>query len=365
MNRTKYMASSFFISISLLLFISVFTVLSMHSVNALETAPDALYRGTQTVVSADIPDAVLKRAALLKVRALIETSKWNPALVLIGKLSERYPHDRYIKSDTARIHRNLGHNQKALKIYKDLLNDYPSEKDYITEIAYILSDLKRYHEAESFLQKHLDKKGMKDDSILMLLASIETNKGNYEQATEYLESIVKSSPKNVRALLDLGSLYVQKGKTAEGIKLYERAEAFSPETPDILKSLAYAWSGIDPYKQRKYLFRLLKIDPNDSDVYYLLAENYYSVAPSKARNYYRKALKLLVASNSGAINSKKMKARCYIRLNQSEKGLAIYKNLIKTTPDDYDLINDYAEALIELKLYTEAMEALKPLESRF
>jgi tetratricopeptide (TPR) repeat protein len=157
---------------------------------------------------------------------------------------------------------------------------------------------------------------------------------------------------------------VQQGKTQKGIGLYQKAEALAPDEPDILKSLAYAWSGIDPYKQRKYLFRLIKLNPGDYEVLYMLAENHYSLYPAKAREYYKKTAEIVSAMDSAAPNVLKIKAKCLVRTGRAEKGLLIYRELIEKLPKDYDLINDYAETLIELKQYEKALEVLKPLESR-
>jgi Flp pilus assembly protein TadD len=309
-----------------------------------------------------LPMAVIKRAGQLKARALSETGRHKDALEVLLKLNTAFSDDRYILADTARAYRNLGDNENALQIYSRLLKKYPADKDYILESAYILSDLKKFEQARELIENNLAQSS--DPAVLMLLASIASQKGDYSAALEYLETIVQKDPSNIRALLDLGSLYVQQGKTQKGIGLYQKAEALAPDEPDILKSLAYAWSGIDPYKQRKYLFRLIKLNPGDYEVLYMLAENHYSLYPAKAREYYKKTAEIVSAMDSAAPNVLKIKAKCLVRTGRAEKGLLIYRELIEKLPKDYDLINDYAETLIELKQYEKALEVLKPLESR-
>jgi len=65
----------------------------------------------------------------------------------------------------------------------------------------------------------------------MNLAYAQQQNGNLDAAAEQFNTVLKKAPDTAHALFGLGRIELQRGNTAEGKRLIERARQFDPSLP--------------------------------------------------------------------------------------------------------------------------------------
>jgi cytochrome c-type biogenesis protein CcmH/NrfG len=78
--------------------------------------------------------------------------------------------------------------------------------------------------------------------------------GNPEEISR-LETIVRSEPTNLQALVTLGNLYFDSNQFHKAIDVYERSLAIDPKNPDVLTDLGIMYRAIKEYDKAVKEFR--------------------------------------------------------------------------------------------------------------
>ncbi len=93
-------------------------------------------------------------------------------------------------------------------------------------------------------------------------ALAETN--NLDKAIQQFEFIMNENPKYVSAYSNLGYMKLVKGFTAEAMRLYTLGEKLDPDNEALLLNLAAYYLFLkDNQMAKKYLIRILKVNPNN------------------------------------------------------------------------------------------------------
>ncbi len=167
--------------------------------------------------------------------------------------------------------------------------------------------------------------------ILLRQAIQVLERGDFNEAQQRLEAILKTHPNHAEALSFLGILYEKKGEVDKGI-------------PFALKAVS--------------------LDPNYGYFYYNLGIIYRRAGMyQKALEAYDRALKLNVQKDvSGAIYTNI--ANVYYDLDTYHKAITYYKQALKTCPNDLNLLVNLANAFIEVKQHDQAIHLIKRIIAR-
>jgi tetratricopeptide (TPR) repeat protein len=292
-------------------------------------------------------------STLSLVKNLISEGKYDDAMVKAEALLKEYPEEVEYNGVLADIYRGKGENQKALDVYKNLLERNPddakvqltlcdfllTEKSYndlfillntvllnnkvdkeskITLMAKIIEipELDKELEQKEIISLMILEANFKDDNIIPLLRpELMLKENKLVEATERLEEIIKTNPENYFAWEKLLIGYLQ-------LKDYNKLCAIGEEcamkfNTSLPAKLLYANGALETGKYSIALEELKKAE-------ILAGEN--------------KDLILQVLT---------MRADVYYRMKDYSKAFETFEEALKNNNDDLTVINNYAYYLAE------------------
>jgi len=298
------------------------------------------------------------------------------------KRLEKNPRDKKATYELAKYLTYIENYDSALAVYESYLNLVPDEKDpeFLYDYARVASWSREFDKAIEIMDKLLKRfpNNIKYQLFRAQL-SIWTNQG-LDLAGEYLKNVLKKEPKNVDALIAMGSYLLAKRNFSGATEMANRAAKIDASNPEIEKLR----SNIEFQKMRareEKLYSILEIgrrlamkdsckealpyyqqyldeaEPNDlilkeyGDVQFC-AKNY-----NEARNVYDKVL-----SHGYMYQAALQKAKVDYARGDSLDALKEFKELTKLEPTEFDPIlyladtyakvgkNDSARAIYNLLL---------------
>jgi predicted Zn-dependent protease len=292
-------------------------------------------------------------STLPSVKSLISEGKYDDAMVKTLELLKEYPDEVEYNGVLADIYKEKGENQKALDVYKRLLDRNPDDARVQLKLCDFLLMEKRYNDLFILLNtvllnnkvdkeskitlmakiieipeldKELEEKEIislmmleanyKDDNIIPLLRpELMIKENKVVEATERLEEIIKENPENYYAWEKLLIGYLQ---LKNYNKLYtlgeECAMKFNTSLP---AKLLYANGALETGK-----FSIALVELKKAEI--LAGEN--------------KDLMLQVLT---------MRADVYYRMKDYSKAFETFEEALKNNNDDLTVINNYAYYLAE------------------
>ena len=292
-------------------------------------------------------------STLPSVKSLISEGKYDDAMVKALALLKEYPDEVEYNGVLADIYKEKGENQKALDVYKRLLDRNPDDARVQLKLCDFLLMEKRYNDLFILLNtvllnnkvdkeskitlmakiieipeldKELEEKEIislmmleanyKDDNIIPLLRpELMIKENKVVEATERLEEIIKENPENYYAWEKLLIGYLQ---LKNYNKLYtlgeECAMKFNTSLP---AKLLYANGALETGK-----FSIALVELKKAEI--LAGEN--------------KDLMLQVLT---------MRADVYYRMKDYSKAFETFEEALKNNNDDLTVINNYAYYLAE------------------
>lgn len=111
--------------------------------------------------------------------------------------------------------------------------------------------------------------------------------GSFEDALIRYRSILRSDPKNVRALTGAGTIWLERGAVLQAIPLLSRAVELQPTDVALRTKLATAFIGMGRGAEaRKEALRILELDPNHEDGLRIAVDTAETAAQQvEARNF--------------------------------------------------------------------------------
>jgi tetratricopeptide (TPR) repeat protein len=154
----------------------------------------------------------------------------NPELLWRESI-RHYPHSKRAHVNMAYTYDQLGRYEDAMKIYEDVLLQYPDDAFVHTKIALIFQN-PRYQgynpqKAFEFYKKALD---LNPNDIVTLYNAglLVLDAGNYDQAEFLFKRTLEINPRFVYGLFGLGMTLVKKGQISDGIAALEKALEIDP-----------------------------------------------------------------------------------------------------------------------------------------
>lgn len=198
--------------------------------------------------------------------------------------------------------------------------------------------------AETQVTKPVNSKGVFSN----LINKVKTWGGSYKNQLEikYFEERIKKAPNDLELLKTYAQYLKDHKYYNESIKIYKRLN-------ELTKNNSYN-KNIDEIKSYKSSQKKEQIFSD----YIKQAQKYESQGNiTKANEYYLKAQKI----SPERYEAKFGLAKTYCWLKQKKLSIKNYKELLKQTPENIDLLEAYAECLKENKEYTRAKEIYNKL----
>lgn len=140
----------------------------------------------------------------------------------------------------------------------------------IKQNAFALYNTNHINEAYEMLNKIPNDK--KDEEIYLILANIEQDKNNEDEAIKNLELAIQKKPEFYKAYYNLGCIFMKKRIYPVAIANFELAKKYNKENPYIFYNLGCAYMNAGEFKKAKKNFiKAIYLKNDEKSFYYNLA----------------------------------------------------------------------------------------------
>jgi len=296
---------------------------------------------------------VNESSTLSSVKSLISEGKYDDAMVKAEALLKEYPEEVEYNGVLADIYRGKGENQKALDVYKNLLDRNPEDASVQLTLCDFLLTEKSYNDLFILLNTVLLNNKVDKESKIALMAKIieipELDK-EFEQKEIISLMILEANYKddNIIPLLR-PELLLKENKLVEATERLEEIILTNPEN-------YYAWEKLlIGYLQLKNYNKLYTVGEDCATKFNtsLPAKLLYANGALETGNYSialeeLKKAEILAGDNKDLIlQVLTTRADVYYRMKDYSKAFETFEEALKNNNDDLTVINNYAYYLAE------------------
>ena len=238
----------------------------------------------------------------------------------------------------------LKNKSKAMKIFKDLSLQNPSQENYINIYSELAIQSKSYKEAISHLQKLLSDNG-ESSNLKANIGILPHASGDSVKGKNILRDLFDKKELNAQYSLSLFEIYFDIKDNISAAKISDEIITSFPEDWRGYYSRSLVFMDEDQYKSAiNILDHISETFSNIFSIQYILGLCYSRIKMSdEAINFYNRAL--IIRPNS--INVLHSIAILYDEIGEWVKSDKIYDQLIKNNPNDAQAYNNYAYSLVE------------------
>jgi Flp pilus assembly protein TadD len=257
-------------------------------------------------------------ALALKAHAQIELGDLNDADTTLRKILDLDPKNSEAVAGLCRIEMQRGHPDKAIELARFGASTRSPFGVFGALEARALMTQQRFSDAERVVDKALDH--LPDDpDLLSVRAALFARAGKSAEAEAALRRAVSSAPYHRQCRRQLGQLLMDSGRRQDAIEIYENLLTISPGDAEALFAVGTI---------------LLPTSPSDAVPY---LEEAARIAPGKAVNL----------MSLGVV---------YIQTNRASEAESALRRAIELEPDNPQIKNNLAIALIQKGDGTQAVE---------
>jgi tetratricopeptide (TPR) repeat protein len=202
-----------------------------------------------------------------------DAHQWKDALAVSAAAAKALPSDHATQMTYAGIMADMGQVDQALALGKAQLTGTPADRDVDEELAQIYIRLKRFKEADDYINKAdaLSTKPQDKLEILFVRGDWYDRQKMYDQAEVQFRKALAIDPNNAAVLNYLGYMLADQGeKLPEALKMIRKAVELDPQNGAYLDSLGWAYFKLGQYPEaeenlRKANERDLSSDPTVHD----------------------------------------------------------------------------------------------------
>jgi len=318
-----------------------------------------------------------KRKALVIIRNILDN---NPddveTLILSGKIhhnlkntvAAKEAYKKVIKIDKSRenIYLILGglyikdnELSDALSVFRQLVDNFPASYPGRFFLGKIHSQKGNYKEAEKQLKKAL---ALQPELVeprfeLLNIYRAQGKKQDPEKIYGIYKDILKKNPNNVRAALELGWFYHEKGKVRDAQKLFIDLGKKSKSKFAIILNILQLYIDKEKYSAAiTILAGMAKGDPENSDIHHLAGLAFYGKKDNdKAMMHFKKVKPGSRFYQDAIVHV----AYLYQEKGEVKKAINHLKDAINKTPDDPELFYYLSTFYEDIKKFKDAETALK------
>jgi len=274
----------------------------------------------------------------------------NEQLRFSQKRAERIPNNPEIINSIALSYYRIGDNEKALELFKRVLEIDKNNFSATANIARCYAD-KGDLDAALRMYQELEARRPKDIRVLMNTAIQFLKKKQFNESLSYFKKILKISPDYPPALNNLGLIYLRQKKIPEAINTIRKAIRVKNDDFGAYNNLGVCFAIQRSFKKAiKYFSIAYSFRSDAKDILHNLSQAYQEIGQ------HEKVISLLedfLKSDIEEVGLRNMIGWSYLKLGLSEKGLRELKIALKhVDPDDYKtlstLLNNAGVACVDL-----------------
>jgi tetratricopeptide (TPR) repeat protein len=292
-------------------------------------------------------------STVLKVKNLMLSGNNAEAEKIILLLIDKFPDEIMYRGLLAENYGAKGEPESALKIYNDLLDKYPTNSELQLSLIDFLEAQKYYDDLVGFLNTvTINSEITKDDKVSLFIKLFEDTVliNNYSPNLELSLILLESENKDDENVSLLRSeLYQKEGRIAEAISnLNEYIKRF-PDNYYGWEQLLLLYSQTEDYEMLYVKGKECATKFNMS----ILAKLLYASGASGMKDY-KSAIEELKKATILANEDKEimtqilsMEADVYYKMGDYDNAFSKYDELLKISPDNIGILNNYAYFLAE------------------
>ncbi|MCM8526323.1 MAG: tetratricopeptide repeat protein [Lentisphaeraceae bacterium] len=315
--------------------------------------------------------AKLKPAELSQSEQLIlidyyeMTNDIPKAEALIAKIAKEQPENSDLKLRQAYLLSSSSRFNEALEIFLDLYKTRPEKNEMAEMVIYTAQKSNNSKVLKEFLAE-LYSKEPENSKYLLLYAGLIRDE-DPEKADKLIDTLLqqRKAQNSVEELDRLSKELLDNQFIRQAEKAVDQLLVLSPEYPPALKRKANILSWNNQAEQAEpYLRKYLEKEPEDATAIHDLASILQirsgtdAAAKDESVKLFNKVLELLDKGWQGE-NRTLLKARSLSGTGRVLEAIPYFEEILRENPQDGYLYGDYAEALINVKLFPEAEDVLK------
>ena len=243
---------------------------------------------------------------------------------------------------------------EAIVVYEKLIDKYPEDLFFNSQLAKALFLLKNYDRAIEIYEYILNLYSEDTDSMLKL-GDIYFEKADYYLASNYYSQAINCSPKNKDALYKTALCYAYTEKFFQALIAFKRANIISPDDLLIMYQIGVTYMELEIYNQAIPYFEKNK---NDPEAQFMIGICYY-----KSNNYNKALDYFLLYLNDEKDNSELYYyiGLCYYFLEDYNKSAKNLKTSLKIDSSNIDTLSKLGASYIKLGKKREAQKIANKL----
>ena len=266
----------------------------------------------------------------------------------------------YSQTDSAAFYYQKGIEEKTARRYREAEKNFlkageynPNDLNSILELAQTYNAQNKYGQArEKFLAA--EKLDANNPLVIENLATLSFNLRKWDDAIKYAQKMQQLKI-NKPANYIIGKSYYEQENYGEAIKFLDLAAKEEPTRADIFYIIGRSYLDMTNNKPAAANFeKAIALDTTRANWIYELGL-IYSVVPD-----YKKSLYYIeLAGNKGYTKSNdylENLGSAYINAGQIEKGIEMYKEVLKRKPTDMEMLYQVAQAYYKVGKYQEAID---------
>jgi tetratricopeptide (TPR) repeat protein len=212
-------------------------------------------------------------ARLLRGAALVASKSYQQAESDLNALSKLQPDSKELELELAALAAGEKDYSKAEALYRKLYQPGSADLRPLQGLLELCVVQHHPEKAQALLEGEL-KKDPESRPVHLLLASVATQEGKFDIATQQYRWLQSKDPKSAQAYSSIGNLYQLQGATQDALASYEKAEELAPGDTKILNAVAILESQNGQARQAiATLNKELALDPNNAAAMNNLAFN--------------------------------------------------------------------------------------------
>ena len=263
-------------------------------------------------------------------------------------------------SDSSAIHLQKGIEEKnarrfreAEKYFVKALQQSPSNFQVVVELAEVLKAQNRYAESREKYLKADQLKGS-DPLVTENLAILSHNLRKWDDAINYARKSQQLNPAKPMSFI-IGKSYYEQENYGEAVKNLQAAAKEEPTRAEIFYIIGRSYVDMSNYKLAAGNFeKAIALDSTRANWIYEAALVFDAV-PDK-----RKTLQYMLLAGEKGYNKNndylENLGNAYMNVGEFDKGIELYKEVLKRKPADQDLLYQVGQAYFKAKKYQEAID---------
>lgn len=265
----------------------------------------------------------------------------------------------FAQSDSSQYFLQKGLEEKTkgrvMESYKAFDKAYAynkTDKQVVEELAKSLFDMRRYPQSkEKYME--LEKMGNPSAATLKQLMNLSFNMRQFDEAVKYAQALKKVDPSE-KVSYYLAKAYYDQENYGQAIKFLTEAAKEEPQNAEVPYMVARSYADMMNYKAAiPHFQKALELKPDNTRWMYEMALIYYAMHDDKNSLKY-----MLEAGEKGYKRDNEYLENlgiAYLNAGETDKGLAIMKEILERRPSDMNVLNMIAEACYNAKKYDDAI----------